>query len=1177
MATTPTPKSRASLIREMADELGREHRSAAPQPTRANRGSPTGSVGPIFDPANEAIVSTSQVDPSEYSLPPLAPPEVPVSAGPGQPQKRYFIDTSAIGRVFPDWAGSSSGDSTVSSIETGRGKKNEIRVFSNPVRHLEEFSSDLHPYTSGTDAEPLTKGAAAKPKPTRISSTLAQVLSAKKATKEHDMKEQTQQDLFAVENKENQRPTSPTAKSTGNGPRPTTVGNGAPRRTLAEMHARVRDEDDESILSEERPPTLDLTSRSTRFSRPNSRLKSVNPPAPSTNNNKDDLNLKKPAPSKSISGRSPQKYVIDQATPAHNASANATYQSYVLPDLPNLSELVSGVYEDGTPVFSRRVSRASRYGNHWQYHHHPDDDVDEDGEALAYDERAILISLRVLQDKVVELEREKAGREKTMEELQNQVETLKVEKEQLERRRRSDSALGSGDSGSEAGDDLSKLKHTHNVEKAKLEQMHHVLQDRLDAANRKVSVADLAIKNLTRERDSADARLGLAYISNEKLQHENKTLSSEIETLKKHLARILEEHEDEKRELSKRNIAVNAKLQHENQTLRSEVDVLKKHLAQTLEEHEAEKQELGEKDAAFNDKLQHENQTLRSELNALKKHLAQVLEKHEAEKQEFCKREAAAKQRLELRDEAVNKLRDMTRNLYDLRKPSHSVQEPPTQGVAGNHTAPANEAEGKSHTQPLSNTVQPKNAEAQQGNADQQPVIAQPEVPKKKRTRTVIVEETIHSDISEPDHADQTGTENLNNLYRADDEDALDFSDDTSTGQMSRSFLLPEQLEKLQKIVEEVKATQQAQEIQAAPVKPAQGEVRHVNKASKPAVVEEQAPLLLKPSLKPSAVQPKVDTGAVEDEEHTGKLSIRAGENTEQRTEERAPADDTRHSKATSSRRRRRAGSAKGAVNPYTAEENMTSAYILPDITIRVPSTQPIFSSSAQCVCSGLPPHDVHNCTVCHVISSNESKPAPNKTDTSMASTKNVIKIPKPIPVSERMPEPVPYEDEPTIRPSQPPAIALAVVMKALEDELSHLKLVAAKYQAAYNNHDASLGKHKRKMLCKKLGLALNAVDTKADQIYALYDVLEGQKKDGHVMSEHEIEVTLHSIGLDLAELTAKPEKTPKKESGVVRNIFDGLSGSSDEEELPWEGFEDTTPVSRAGSVSRSRRSSLRG
>ena len=271
-----------------------------------------------------------------------------------------------------------------------------------------------------------------------------------------------------------------------------------------------------------------------------------------------------------------------------------------------------------------------------------------------------------------------------------------------------------------------------------LEQYLKVLQDRLDAANRAVSVADLSIKNLTRERDSANARLGLAYCSSEELQHENHTLRSEIEALKKQLAQILEEHEAQKQEWFKRETSLKQKVEQQDE--------------------------------------------------AIKMQLAQILEEHEAEKQEWLRREVSLKQKLERQDEAANKVRDMTRDLWDLRKLSYSVQGPHTQDLAGNNIA-ATEVEGKSHTQPPGNAQQAM-MNANQVNAEQKAVTVQPEIPKRKRTRTVIVEETIHSHISEPENANQTGTQNLNNIYCGDDNDGSVISDDTNTSQMSRSFLL---------------------------------------------------------------------------------------------------------------------------------------------------------------------------------------------------------------------------------------------------------------------------------------------------------------------------------------------------------------------------------------------------
>ena len=234
--------------------------------------------------------------------------------------------------------------------------------------------------------------------------------------------------------------------------------------------------------------------------------------------------------------------------------------------------------------------------------------------------------------------------------------------------------------------------------------------------------------------------------------------------------------------------------------------------------------------------------------------------------------------------------------------------------------------------------------------------------------------------------------------------------------------------------------------------------------------------------------------------------------------------------------------------------ENMTSAFILPDITIRHPSAGPIrqVSAGAQAVLDDIKFHNGQNCTVCHDLVSRD-KPHQHHGE-----TKQTIKIPKPVPVSQRMPEPDEYNEEPTIRPSQPPSIALATVMKGLEDELNHLKIQLSQYQDLYNGHDPALSRRQRKQCSKKIEGLVKDVDVKADQIYALYDVLEGQKQDGHELTEQEVEVTLQSIGVETAEVRLhdeEQEEVPQTKS-IERHPWD--IESSNEEELPWEGIEST-------------------
>jgi hypothetical protein len=290
-----------------------------------------------------------------------------------------------------------------------------------------------------------------------------------------------------------------------------------------------------------------------------------------------------------------------------------------------------------------------------------------------------------------------------------------------------------------------------------------------------------------------------------------------------------------------------------------------------------------------------------------------------------------------------------------------------------------------------------------------------------------------------------------------------------------------------------------------------------------------------KSSLKESKVNQLRPSSAAGETTATGRTDLDATE--EQDTVRRRRHSD--HSATSQSRRR-------------NLLPELTSAFILPDITLRHTDAglhEPArLSDSAQKVLDKVARHDGNNCTVCKRLLP-ESVTHDHQHGT--------ITVPKPIPVSERMPEPSVYNEEPTLRPAQPPALALATVLKSLEDELSHLKIQLATHQDAYTKHDASLNKRQRKSLSQKIERLLKDIDTKADHIYALYDVLEGQKQDGQEMTEKEIEVTLQSIGIDvqstrLADMTRATDDSMRKDVRAQDDIED------DDDELPWEGIEST-------------------
>ena len=258
--------------------------------------------------------------------------------------------------------------------------------------------------------------------------------------------------------------------------------------------------------------------------------------------------------------------------------------------------------------------------------------------------------------------------------------------------------------------------------------------------------------------------------------------------------------------------------------------------------------------------------------------------------------------------------------------------------------------------------------------------------------------------------------------------------------------------------------------------------------------------------------------------------------------------------------------------------ESMTSAFIVPDITIRNPVANtkeiPAVTQEAQKVLEGLANHNGQNCTVC-------TRFVKRGEDHNHAQTvKETIKVPKPVPVSERMLRTSGNEDDHTIRPSQAPGLALATVMKGLEDELDHLKIQFSKYQTLHNGHDPALSKRSRKSVQQKMEVLLHAIDVKADQIYALYDVLEGQKQEGHEISDEEFGITLQSIGVDVASLqlrggeVQKQAEKPKPKPRVESHPWD-LESEGESEDLPWEGIDSTVETTKSGfSMAGRRRSS---
>jgi hypothetical protein len=193
------------------------------------------------------------------------------------------------------------------------------------------------------------------------------------------------------------------------------------RTSLAQLHAKLSE--DESSFMDHRPPTL--TMDSTKNTRWGNRSRHTSLQADG---------FMEPATRNNTTGRS---------RPA--TAQNATAQSFILPDLPNLTELVSGVFEDGTPVFSKTAPARSRFAAPPNGGRRPEY-IPIENAPIPDEEKAIFSALQILQDKLADMERERAEAEQKIEEQDLELIELRATTQAQEKLRRSDSAQDS-DSG----------------------------------------------------------------------------------------------------------------------------------------------------------------------------------------------------------------------------------------------------------------------------------------------------------------------------------------------------------------------------------------------------------------------------------------------------------------------------------------------------------------------------------------------------------------------------------------------------------------------------------------------------------------------------------------------------------------------------------------------------------
>lgn len=998
-------------------------------------------------------------------------------------------------------------------------------------------------------------------------------------------------------------------------PRPTSLRNSPAvanrdrkRTSLAQSHAKISE--DESSLLDERPPTLTFQAKSTRWGAPRSRQGSFQ-----------------------MDGATGTR--AKETARSRPATAQGTAQSFMLPDIPNITELVSGVFQDGTPLFSKSTPARNRFSapNRGGRKNKEPTHIPVDSVPIPEEEKAIFASLQLLQEKVSQLEQELAEAEKKIEE--QEVEIIELKSRPARNTSR----------GSDAGDLTDTGKNAWKIEKTRklrshkrvqhmltvnlgLEASVQTLQKKLEHSERKLSVSNIEKNRLQKERDNMATQLTVAFQNFDELKGEKEALSAENETLRQEIDQLRSENESlreqlehEQQQYREETLQLRRQAERTGSGTNREVETLRAELSRVRARNDENTQQLQRKEAELRKarKEQSEFAKLKTDNDFLKEQLAAIKAKREQDMRRWLSRENELKGRVERRDETIRHFQDMTQEQTNeaMRLDNENLRRELAQLTAQHDEEAsrwlrkeeklkrkidaAEEKEGL--TREILNVRQANDqrytsASGNKENDFQQTgysTLQRRPSNRREDTRTRIanrVQQEVRN--NKPSHSERSPQKSYSKISRSrpslpvnpsrtvsapvtgkkyvevdsDVESTTDLSlaprgtpytmRGGATGMTSGltveppapldltelSYIDADQIAQLRRALEEERAALRAK---ASGTEARQTREDTVRSAVSTKSTRQQS-LPRKSSMKDITER----TGGTVFEDLTGRVS-----NVDPTQTGRSEMDN---SIVSNTSRRRRSAPA----------ENMTSAFIVPDITMHARKNS---TSNIKLDEKTARAHDNDNCTVCRREN--------NNTNHNAAAEAEPVQIPKLVPVSQRMPD----DADATIRPSQSPADALALVVKELKDERAHLHLELAACRAMLEAHDVSLGMKKRGRINEVMLEILRLIEVKDTQIYHLYDVLEGQAagggEGGEGLTEAEVEELTREIRVQDGQAQQAAPEARKKGKGkgkkvTVRSFHESdredeevvVSDDADEDEeedLPWEGFEDTGSINFRG------------
>ncbi|CAM1504747.1 Fc.00g023380.m01.CDS01 [Cosmosporella sp. VM-42] len=941
---------------------------------------------------------------------------------------------------------------------------------------------------------------------------------------------------MSAESKENKPPAA--VKFADDSTQETWMNSG---RTRAEMQPRVDDGSDLSSILSKSPgralsnpalakntrnpsPLAKVQTRSssdTMLQRQEQRRGSISEAIDrlrNTSRSPQNCEQRQPAPGHNSPRLSSGKSSLTAVPPSPESMVNVSHndtnvRSFFMPDVSHLGDFVtgtlrfSGSMKNGVPIFVKNGRVHDRREQSSAMRH-----AEVDAFELPEDEEKIFVSMDMIREEIVSLQEH-------YDKVQEYAETLQQQVEELQAQLRSRKSSDGGFSSHQANEQLI-------IQKNRLEVEVSTLQSRLEQASRKISLSDIENDAVVQEKDRAVRKLQEACEDINKLTRKLSVKEKELETTHKQLESTEQMRQDndtlrrDLRSLKHGRDSLdleNTSLKADNETLRREQANLKEEIESLRSDNNSvrrEHQSLINENRSLrvtNKTLITENEDLRENLDGVQHELDAVREEIEALQQDV---QVIGQEKSTLREDNSSLVRHNEKYFGEnkvLRK-ENSGFERSLHELHDDNLKLKEEVEflkqQLDHCRPL-----PKDDFSAQLDEE--------------------TEENMTSAFFIPDI-----TINTNESGRGENTETRDIPDVTVesdklptipdiTEEPTRNTTKPENTSHSEKRETEHKSrsksrassgktTTQNQKVAfSIPDKSSQKTSSNVaNKGSKRRIASQA-------SYQSSFKEP---SGRVVDPFNDDTTGLQSVDNTTQdqsmqldvtpKSRKEGIMKEKRQSTiqdiTSNSQKSQHTRSHSRSSHRHTSMTEVTADSIRTTVT----DTCPTLSNDARRVLDGLCEHNCRNCIVCSRITSHRGVVS----SADIVRGKKRVTVPRPIPVTDRDDS----VEDPTMRPAQSPGHALALVIKGLEDEAHHLQLELSALQAKYNGSDKSLARRERLNMAEGIRTLLKRLEVKNDQIYSLYDVLEGQKAAGQAMSEEEVEMTVLNItGMTVRDVTS--------------------------------------------------------